>query len=128
EFFALPADGIYAELDDTGLRLSRIESLMDESKAGNRLLLVDACRSNPFVGTRGGPTTMAAEFMEALGKAPGQALLMSCDNGQSSLEDPALGHGIFTYYLLAALKGRAPPDPKGLVRVNSVVDFVQKGM
>ena len=48
--------------------------------------------------------------------------------GQFSFEDVKLGHGVFTYYLLAALNGKATPDGRGYITLGAVSDHVARSV
>src|SRR6185436_14688565 len=74
---------------------------------------------------------MSPTFLAALKKGTGQAKLASCDVSQVSHEDALLGgvgHGVFTYYLLDALRGGAGPDQDGLVRLDAVASYVTRNV
>src|SRR5690606_12088475 len=90
--YAMPADGLRGMLEDTALNLSSIEQRLAQSKAGKRLLLLDACRESPNREGKGGDEVMTQAFRSALAEATGQAVLASCDAGQLSYENPDLGH------------------------------------
>jgi TPR repeat protein len=122
--YAMPADGARGFLEDTAINLGSIEQRLASSKAGKRLLLVDACRERASSDTKGGDTPMSGAFRAALAAAEGQAVLASCDAGQLSIENPDLGHGVFTYFLLEALHGKAAPDDRGFITLRSVSDYV----
>src|SRR5262249_53669586 len=82
--------------------LHRVYSEMGQSKAGARLLLVDACRHDgrraPARQGIGAPT----------GRPPsGVAVLFSCKQGEYANESEELRHGIFFHYVLEGLRGRA---------------------
>lgn len=126
--YILPSDGLRGALEDTGLNLSSVELKLAQSKAGKRLLLIDACREQPVTGTKGLGDSMSAGFRSALASAEGQAVLASCDAGQLSLEDPKLGHGLFTFFLLKALRGEAGADTRGFITLGTVSDYVAKSV
>lgn len=42
-----------------------------------------------------------------------------------ALESPELGHGIFTYYLLEGLAGKADRNGDGLVTVSELYEYVE---
>jgi uncharacterized caspase-like protein len=42
-----------------------------------------------------------------------------------ALELPNLGHGVFTYYVLEGLKGKADRNNDGLVTVSELYEFVE---
>jgi len=53
-------------------------------------------------------------------------ILTASDVNQVSQEDPALGHGIFTHFLLEALGGAADLDADGAVTVREVHLYLQR--
>ena len=124
--YVMPCDGLRASLFATGIKLSDVEDAVGKSKAGKRLLVLDTCRENPLRDGRGGQGTMTRRFREALSRATGQAILTSCTEGQVSFEDPESKHGVFTHYLLEALRGQAPSDVEGFIRLNNVLDYVSR--
>jgi formylglycine-generating enzyme required for sulfatase activity len=122
--YAMPSDGLRGFLEDTAVNLSSVEQRLSQSKAGKRLLLVDACRERASPDARGADTPMSAAFRSALAGAEGQAVLASCDAGQLSVENPELEHGVFTYFLVEALHGKAAADERGFITLRSVSDYV----
>jgi tetratricopeptide (TPR) repeat protein len=124
--YVMPSDGSRGSLQETAIGLRTIEQKLDSSRAGKRLLLWDACREKTSRETRGSDATMSPAFRQALAAAEGRAMLASCDAGQLSLENPDLGHGVFTYFLLEALRGKATPDERGFITLGSVSDYLSK--
>ena len=43
-----------------------------------------------------------------------------------SLELPELGHGVFTYYLLEGLRGKADRNGDGVVTVSELYEYVEE--
>ncbi|MFO0819464.1 MAG: SUMF1/EgtB/PvdO family nonheme iron enzyme [Pirellulales bacterium] len=129
--YVMPSDGLKNRLQLTAVSLDTIEGDLEQSRAGHRLLFVDACqeripartvRSMPAVGKG-----MDAAFREAFAKPTGQYKLASCSPTEQSYENPGLGnvgHGLFTHALLEALRGGAPSDDKNLVRLSAVEEYV----
>lgn len=126
--FAMPTDGLQGYLRDTALNLTTIERDLARSKAGKRILLIDACRERPIRDGKGGNMPMTTAFRDALANATGQAVLASCDAGQISYENLELGHGVFTYYLLQALRGHAPANEQGHITLGSISDYVARSV
>jgi uncharacterized caspase-like protein len=128
----MPSDGLRRLLVETAVSLSAIEDNMAKSKAGHRPLLVDACQER--VSARGGTaagTPAAIPFMNALKESTGQAKLASCSPGEFSFEHNSfgsVGHGVFTWYFLEALRGAAPADQDNIVRLGTVADYVARGV
>ena len=113
--FIMPSDGLRNRLSLTALPLATIEQEMQKSQAGHRLLLVDACQERVSAKdpSGAGGTPMGVPFADELKKSTGQTKLASCSPGELSYEDGAfggVGHGIFSYAFLEALRGDAPAD------------------
>jgi tetratricopeptide (TPR) repeat protein len=125
--YVLPSDGVRQLLADTAVPLKTIETNMQNSKAGHRLLLVDACQERVSArGSSAGVPTSTA-FMRALAAPTGQAKLASCSPGEFSFEHASLGgvgHGVFTHALLEALRGGARADADNLVHLGDVAEYV----
>ena len=125
--------------DPTGTMIS-IRGLFDRLKACParfKMVLVDACR-DPHFAPPGGRTAIdeaksVADFSKSLADSdlPDATLaLISCASGQQSWEDKDLQHGIFMYYVLEALAGKADTqdnsDRNGRVSYLELTDFVYR--
>jgi formylglycine-generating enzyme required for sulfatase activity len=131
--YIMPADGNRRFLVDTGLSLATIEDQMDDpdsgSRAGHRLLLIDACQERQGAKGQGAGTPMDPAFEKALKKSTGQSKLASCSPGEFSYEDASLGgvgHGVFTYGILDGLRGAAVPDTNRLITLDAVATHASK--
>jgi formylglycine-generating enzyme required for sulfatase activity len=127
--YVCPTDG---RLDDpdTMVALEWIYDQLKTSKADLKMLIVDACRDiDPFLaGRRGGAEPDRKEemrlFVSSHERLPdGLIQLHSCSEGEKANEDPALGHGVFTYYLLEGLRGKADVDGNGQVTLGELMSF-----
>jgi formylglycine-generating enzyme required for sulfatase activity len=129
--YVMPSDGLRSRLAQTAMEMDLIETDMEKSNAGHRLLFVDACQERiaaKSVGSAGG-AGMDAAFKRAFEKPTGQYKLASCSPRQLSYENRSLGdvgHGVFTYALLAALRGGAASDSENLIRLKEVEAFIEK--
>lgn len=104
-----PVDTDDRNLLRTTLPIKSIYEAIKKCKATFKLMSVDACRDNPFLGRN----LFGARSIQMLPPLPpGCVLLQSCAMGQQSFEDPELRHGIFTYYLIEGLSGEAADDGK----------------
>jgi hypothetical protein len=122
--FAMPSDGLVGMLAASAIDLKQVEEQMGKSKAGKRLLILDACRVKAVADARGVGAPMSEAFRTALAAAEGQAVLASCDVGQASVEDKNLGHGVFSHFLLNGLRGAAGADTRGFITLGAVSDYV----
>lgn len=51
-------------------------------------------------------------------------ILTASDSNEVSVEKDELGHGVFTYYLLEALRGKGDLDGDGLITLDEVYRYV----
>lgn len=128
ESYFCPAD---AKLDDpeTLLALSAVYQELGQCKAGFRLLLVDACRDDPFAANT---RDAGAKKFESLSRPPkkllpgGVAALFSCSAGEKAYEDDTLEHGVFFNFVVEGLKGDAANEATGEVSLPLLEDYVQR--
>lgn len=101
-------DTVLGDISRTGLSLRK--SIIDQLKASEcerALIFVDAC-ARPFEGVLGrdGLSDLnedeLAEFLNATNYC---AVYLSCKPGQASYPSKALKHGIWTHFVLQALRG-----------------------
>jgi hypothetical protein len=127
ENYFLPAD---ADLKDpaTLINIKTIFEEMEQSQAGRKLLLVDACRNDPEAdNARSAGIALQPPKEMSRGKIPeGIAALFSCNSDQRSFEDPALRHGIFFYQVIQAWKGAADQDRDGNITLEELESFVRR--
>ena len=104
--YLLPADTRVNIPTETAIPLSRVYAAIQNAK--RQIIFLDACHSGQRrdKGTTSG--AMSSAFAEAVfSEAEGRVTLASCNINESSFEDDQLRHGVFTYYLLEALRGKA---------------------
>jgi formylglycine-generating enzyme required for sulfatase activity len=92
-------------LGKTMIGLSELFKDLEDSGAGVKLLLVDACRNDPRLGR--------SVDVDSLPRPPrGTVALFSCKSGERAFETDRLGtgHGVFFHYVIEGLKGEAKND------------------
>lgn len=115
-------------LDDLNEQLSTI-------RARQSVFILDACRNDPLKGRGADSNILTGEFAEqikSLGaqstldeeRPVGKAVLMACSQGQKAWEWPEQKHGVFTYFLLEGLRGKAA-EVNGEVTAYSLFTYVQ---
>lgn len=108
---------------------SEFYGALEESRAGNRLLIVDICRADPsFKPQRNYASTLTLPRIPAPNKGAG--LILSCGPGQMSVEDGNLQRGVFMNYLIQAFEGRADlassfDDGDRTVTLDELSNFVR---
>ena len=109
--YLCPADANLAKPHQTLVSLDKVYQTLNSCPARQKLLLVDACRNDPYLGGDKGPEELA-NSSEALAQSlleppKGILVLASCDKRQKSWEDDKLRHGVFMHFLLKGIEGAA---------------------
>ncbi|MFL5327905.1 MAG: caspase family protein [Gemmataceae bacterium] len=93
----------------------------EQSFAGVKVLLVDACRDDPTAarGARGVDADSAPR------PPRGVAALFSCSAGERAFENDKLKHGLFFHYVLQGMRGEAK-DADDEVNFNGLSSYVCK--
>jgi hypothetical protein len=126
-----PVDANLTRPADTLVPLDEIYKMIDKCEAKVKVLLVDACRNDPFKpGDKGAEDAAKSAGLKGLSfddqaLPEGILLLNSCKAGQQSWEDADLGHGVFMHYLLKGLEGEADSNKDGEVGVLELYQFAQ---
>jgi uncharacterized caspase-like protein len=119
EAFFCPCD---AQLNDraTLISLTSLFTELDDSGAGVKLLLVDACRNDPKLGR-----SLDTDSVPRASR--GIAALFSCSSGQRSFETAKLGkgHGVFFHHVIEALDGKARNED-GEVTWDDLTSYVKR--
>ena len=104
------------------LSLSSVLNTMEDSKAGVNLVLLDACRNNPFQRNfRSQPQGLARV------QAPSGTLIHYATRPGSTAEDGAGKHGTYTEALLKQIDEQGVPIETSLKRVTIQVREATKG-
>ena len=128
EKYLIPYDADPQDLYTTGLPMREVETIFHRLNAERVIFITDSCYS----GATGGRTFATAarravvsdNFLTRLSKGKGRIVLTASRAGEVSEERDDLGHGVFTYYLLQGLKGKADFDADGLVTVDEAYSYV----
>jgi uncharacterized caspase-like protein len=135
DLFLAVRDTRKEDLPDTALRVRELQDALADSRAGRKVLILDACHHGA------GKSSVPAETLLRLRglKGPARPLLRKPEAGYEAhlfastfglpaLEDESLGHGVYTWYLLQAMRERqaeADRDGDGLVSVSEAHDFAR---
>ena len=104
----------------TSVSVGEIFDVIGNCKATFKLMMVDACRDDPFRGR----AAFGAKTMDTLDNPPkGTLLFQSSAKGEISLEDDDYKQGIFSYYVAQGLSGKAA-DREGKVTLLGLADYV----
>lgn len=113
-------DGLYSTalpmVEITGVVRTRLRAL-------KVVVFLDTCHSGGAISqTVTLPASVSPETLEHIREGTGRVVIAASQVGESSYEHPKYGHGLFTYYLLEALKqGKDAPIEKVYEYVNTHV-------
>jgi uncharacterized caspase-like protein len=128
-------DAQKTDLFSTAVRDDEMADWLASFRCDNVVVILDSCfaagatRSLEQTGTRAGPGNRV--FNDLVG--PGRLFLAASQEAEFSYEDAALGHGVFTYYLLrglGAMEGVTTPeadaDQDGRVTVAELRTYLER--
>lgn len=106
-------------LQGSALRLAEVEQAIRQTQVKRAVMLVDACRDNPFVGK----SVASPSFLRQ--NSEGIKALYATKPGELSYETPQLGRGVFTHFLVQGLRGQAV-EVDGAISFESLTQYVQE--
>ena len=124
ECYLLPRDAKRGNLRLTSLSCPQIREWLESCRAKRKVLILDACHS----GAGKAVAAMGGDMRREIQTGRGFLRLASCDTHQKSNEDNALGHGVFTHFLVTALRGKGDLDGDGRVGAAETYRYVARGV
>ncbi|MFN3404374.1 MAG: caspase family protein [Cytophagaceae bacterium] len=116
KFYFIPVEStrLYdpAILNKEAIEAGILQHHLREIKALKQIVIMDACHSGGSVELLAARGSSEEKAIAQLSRSAGIHILASSSEDQTSKEVKELGHGIFTYLLLNALKGEADGSPK----------------
>lgn len=122
ENYIAPYEVAVGDIDKYGVKLTDVVNALKATGAKRQLLLIDACRDNPKTGSRNAPG--GRSFIN-FSDTDGHAILFSTKFGGKSWEYSDLNHGVFTYYVIEALRGAARGQD-GNISFRELAGYVRK--
>lgn len=129
QFFFIPTESsrLY---DLSSLRKEAIEASIVQEKFGNikalkQLIVMDACQSGGSVELLANRGAAEEKAIAQLSRSAGIHVMASAGSEQFATEFAELGHGLFTYLLIKALRGDADGAPKdGKVTIYELKSYL----
>ncbi len=113
------------DLANTALGMQQIKDIAAGLGSKNIVMLFDTCHSGGAKSLGQQNPKSYDNLMLAANKKTRLAILTSSRTHESSVESPEWGHGVFTYFLLQGMKGKADDYPAdGKVSVTELFDYV----
>ncbi|MBI5894235.1 MAG: caspase family protein [Deltaproteobacteria bacterium] len=132
--FLVPNDVVITDpeaMEDTSIKISYLQDLVDSSQAKGVMVALDACFSGggKSIVPKGGKPLVGMLVTPELikPKGTGKVIITSSATNQQSWEDETeLKSGIFSHYLLEGLKGKAGKDV--WVKVDELADYIKENV
>ncbi len=130
EKYLLPYDVDPKDLYATALPMAEISRIFKRIQSERLIFIADSCYS----GASGGRSislndirsNLSDGFLDRIARGKGKIILTASGANEVSAEKPNLKHGVFTYFLLEGLKGKADTDQDGLITVDEAYRYVSE--
>ena len=128
EKYLLTIESTLDDLYGSALSMNAVGEVFDRIQAERIVLIADACYS----GAAGGRTINAPRqgpvsdrFLDRVAGAGKRRVIMAASSANElSHERSDLGHGVFTFYFLEALRGKGDANTDGLITVDEAYRYV----
>jgi hypothetical protein len=128
EKYILPHNADPTDLYSSAMPMSEVARIFQRISSDRLVFIGDTCYS----GASGGRTilaggtrvTVSSAFLERLSQGKGRVIITASDANEVSAEKDELKHGVFTYYLLEGLRGKADLDADGAITIDEVYRYV----
>jgi tetratricopeptide (TPR) repeat protein len=119
--------------EETGYPMARLGAKLQNVKAQDKVLFVDACHSSKITTGVGEDSSASSEDLNGeVGRISRSFLTFAAAREtESSFEDASLGGGagLFTYYLVRGMQGDADQAPcDGIVTADELVEYVRENV
>ena len=124
--YLLPWDADVDDLFSTGLSDAEFQRLLSAIQASSVVVFLDACYAAGVTAQGARNVAIVGNPYARLSEGRGRLVIASAQPNQRSWEHASLGHGIFTYHLIEALRGRADRNEDGCVSAFEVFTHLQQ--
>lgn len=128
--YLAPKDFQPTQMAKTGVSLQWLVDLLENCKAKEKILLLDACWPGPAAAQ----AISSAEMFQSLKGPPGQAPLRtvtgiaSCSPGQQGHNLPEKKHGLFAWALSEGLAGKADKNGDNRLETTELYSYLVEAM
>lgn len=129
DFYLVPYDVTQIYGDDDGIKkkgisATELKKVASTIKAQKQLYVLDACQSAGALSSIASRGAGEEKAIAQLARSTGTHWLTASGSQQFATEFDQLGHGIFTYVFLDALKGKADSGD-GRITVNEIKAYLE---
>jgi tetratricopeptide (TPR) repeat protein len=122
----LTYDADPASLYASALSNDEVIDMLGRINTKRVVTFIDACYSGASVTSSKGTRAVLIEDPFKSFEGTGRIAVTSSDGREQSLEDEKLKHGIFTYRLIEAIKGKADFNGDGIVMADEIARYVKE--
>lgn len=130
EKYLLPYNADPKDLYATALPMGEISRIFSRIRSERLVFIADSCYSGASGGRTIGITDIRANiseaFLERIAGGKGRVIITASGANEVSAEKDELRHGVFTYYLVEGLRGKADADKDGLITIDEVYRYVSE--
>lgn len=129
--YLIPRNADPDSLYSTAFPMDEIQRIFARIAAERVVLLLDTCYSGStggrtFARQRIRATALSDQFLDRLTRSRGRVIITASGPNEVALELEDLGHGLFTYFLLQALSGKADRNSDGVVTVSELYEYLEE--
>jgi hypothetical protein len=132
EKYLLPFDADLKDLYSSALPMREIFHILQRIRSERLVFIIDSCYSGGSGGrtvkANGKRANISDRFLDRMVSGKGTIILTASGANEVSVEKDELRHGVFTYFLLEGLEGKADLDRDGQITVDEVYDYVSKNV
>jgi hypothetical protein len=128
EKYLLPFDTDPADLYTTAMPMVEVARILNRIRSERIVFIADACYSGASggrtVNVSGMRTNIGDGYLDRVVGGRGKVIITASSANEVSVEKDELQHGVFTYYLVEGLRGKADVDRDSLVTVDEAYRYV----
>ena len=128
--YLCPVEANWYDLRNTAISEEEFTKALKAIPARKLIVFFDACHSGGIGKPRKAGFQIKAGLSEAtydrLAQGKGRVIIASCGEDEVSWELQGMRNGLFTHYLLEALKGAAAIRDDGFVHIYDIAHYVQE--
>jgi hypothetical protein len=134
--YFLTADSKPDDMGATAFPMFELQDVFERVLKAKRVItFADTCHSYGFSGVRAGAgsrrtNNLVNQYLQRYASKGQRAVITASDISESSFEDAKWGdgHGVFTYFLLQGLEGKADANHDGVVTAGELFSYLKQSV
>jgi hypothetical protein len=118
------------DLYSTAMPMAEVARILNRIRSERLIFIADSCYSGATGGRTVSTSSIRAKisdtFLDRIAGGRGKVIMTASAANEVSVEKDDMQHGVFTYYLLEALKGEADTDRDGAITVYEAYRYVSE--